>query len=241
MSFKSNFSNLLMLSGLPVKFWNEELDFEVHLPKVKDVYFNPELMTFLNFMEKDIQELKKFFDGVVINSKLDFLTIITALGKQKEELKVLSNSFRKSLKLILPESFFNGIYFLNETVQLNDLMFEDILNVVFASLDKKVISITEEDDEFTRIEKEAALRAQKIRENSKNKEEENFDVNNNIEKMLTSVIYEFPQYKLEDVFELNLYTLNHLFKQVGKIANYEVSKIATGNGLSKKHSYFVET
>jgi hypothetical protein len=208
------------------------------LPTVYDVYTNTDLLYFIDFLDTEISELQKGFIGLEIKSHYELIKILMVLSKRQEDLKNLVASFIAAFKILLPEFFLDNFLNINKEIKLNKQLFDEIISILYVSLDKKRIIIKEEDDEFTKLEKEAALRAQKIREKSRNKSTEKGT--NFLEDMIASVIYEFPQYKLEDVFELNLYTLNYLFKYIGKIANYEVSKIAAGNGLSKKHKYFIE-
>jgi hypothetical protein len=85
------------------------------------------------------------------------------------------------------------------------------------------------------MEKQQKLRAQKIRSGKKLDGKEN-----SVNDMIIAILYEYQQYKIEDIMKMNIYTFNYLFKYIGKIANYEVSKIAMGNGNTKKHKYFIE-
>ena len=121
-----------------------------------------------------------------------------------------------------------------KNIIVNEKLFNEIIRVILLSIDKEKIIINDDDDEFTKKEKQAKLRVAKIRRNAQNKEGTSF------EDLFAAILYEFPQYKIEDLMQMNLYTIYYLFKYVGKIANYEVSKIAAGNGLAKKHKYFIE-
>ena len=123
-------------------------------------------------------------------------------------------------------------------MEVKNNLFDEIIEVIYKILGKEKIIIKDTDDEFTKREKEIKLRAQKIRNNKKNKNSK--DKDDSFENVIAAIIYEFPQYKIEDVFNLNIFTFNYLVKYIGKIANYEVSKIAAGNGLTKKHKYFIE-
>jgi hypothetical protein len=238
-NFKNNFTKIGLLSNRPIKFWNDEEEFYLTLPTVYDVYTNFDLMHFINFLDTDIGELKKGFVGIEITSHYELIKILLVLSKRQDDLKDLSKSFISAFKIILPDFFLDDFLNVNKNIRLTKSLFDEIIFILYESLDKKKITINEDDDEFTRIEKEAMLRAQRIREKSRELKGDS-DNRTKLEDIIAAIIYEYPQYKLEDVFELNIYTLNYLFKYIGKIANYEVSKIAAGNGLSKKHKYFIE-
>jgi hypothetical protein len=86
--------------------------------------------------------------------------------------------------------------------------------------------------------KQNKLKIQRIKRNSKDNKE-----GTGLNDIIAAILYEFPQYKISDVLDMNLFTLYYLFKYVGKIANYEVNKIAFGNGLVKKGQkikYFID-
>jgi hypothetical protein len=119
------------------------------------------------------------------------------------------------------------------TVELFDLF----LKIVFKIMNKKITEpVIETDDEMTKKMKAMQKRIQDIKRKGRKINEGS----TKFEDMFAALLYEYPQYKMEDLFELNIYTFYYLFRYVGKIANYEVSKIAAGNGLTKKHKYFIE-
>jgi hypothetical protein len=101
---------------------------------------------------------------------------------------------------------------------------------------KAKVHIVDGDDEMTQKMKKMQQKIAEIKSKGKKVNESS----TSFEDIFAALLYEFPQYKLEDLFELNIYTFYYLFRYVGKIANYEVSKVAAGNGLAKKHKYFIE-
>ena len=76
---------------------------------------------------------------------------------------------------------------------LSSSVFESITEIIFKILNRKTI-IKKDDDEFTRMEKEAKLRAERIKRASKPEEGER------LEDSLIALIYEYPQYTLEIYF-----------------------------------------
>lgn len=238
MNFNNNFSELLLLANQDIKFWNEEKDEEFIMKPmlVKDVFFNDNLLWLINFLDNDIEEISKSIEGVEIKDHYDFLILALTLGEHRKEMKGFYNLINNSLKLILPEFEFSGKQMFIDNTLLTKKLFKQINEILFKILEKEQIVIYETDDEFTKKEKEAKLKVQKIKKNS----QKNSNKGTKLEDIFAAIIYEFPQYKISDLFELNIYTFYYLFKNVGKIANYEVSKIAAGNGLSKKHKYFIE-
>lgn len=234
-NFKHNFSELRILANEKILFWNKDKNFEVKPPTLKDTLFNQEFSWLISFLDTDIEELSKNFRGFTVTSHFSFILIISTLGYKKEEYKSLYESFLIGMKTFLPEIKFDGLVYSINSVFLDQVLFEEIIGVIYKILRKERIVILDSDDEFTKIEKQQKIRALRIRQNSqKTKKKGSF------ENALASILYEFPQYKLEDLFDLNVFTFNFLLGYIGKIANYEVTKIAAGNGLTKKHKYFVE-
>lgn len=238
MSFKHNCSKNYLLINKPVIFIDDETNksFKINLPTLEAFYTNENLLLLLTILEKDLFELEKIISNTKLKSHYDFLHIVFSLSEKIPEFKTLKNNLLEGL-LYLNEKFnFNKILRIDDVI-ITPEIFELILDVVFMSLDKEKTKIDEKDDEFTRMEKEAKMRAERIRKNAKKNDKEDKD---SLNDMLVAILYEFPQYQLKDLFQLNVYTIYYLFKYVGKIANYEVSKIAAGNGLAKKHKYFIE-
>lgn len=233
-NFKHNFSELAVLAGNPIIFKNTQDKFELKVPTLKETLFNQDLNTLLSILDMEVEELTKIFSALKVESHFSFILTVLTLGKKREELKSLSESLLEGLKIFLPEILFDGLQLKIKDILVTRDLFEQIVEVIYKVLKKDRIIILDTDDEFTRIEKEQKIRALKIRQKRKETKKGSF------EDTLASLLYEFPQYTLKDLFNLNILTFNFLLGYVGKIANYEVSKIAAGNGLTKKHKYFIE-
>ena len=238
-NFSTNYSEVLLLANRKILIWDEETDFKTELipMKVYDVYTNLDLIWFLNFLQQDIEELKKYLKEHNIETHFDFIQLICGLSELSKETSELAKRFIESMQIILPEvSLKNKMVMIQDKIFTPEL-FELFLTIVFKIMHQKVPEkIIDTDDEMTRRMKDMKKRIQEI----KNKGKRMNESSTKFEDMFAALLYEYPQYKMEDLFELNIYTFYYLFKYVGKIANYEVSKIAAGNGLTKKHKYFIE-
>lgn len=235
MNFNHNANKFYLLTNQPVIFTNseeKENSFKMTIPTLKDFYTNEDLIFCINLLEQDVEEIQKMIN-IKIESHYEFIHLVNSFAAKNKEFKTLSDLIINGLKVIIPEITFNKILKIKDII-VTEKLFNQIIEVIYMSLDKEKIIINEDDDEFTKREKLMKIKIQKIKRNSNNGK------GTNIEDMIAAILYEFPQYKIEDLMKLNLYTIYYLFKYVGKIANYEVSKIAAGNGLSKKYSYFIE-
>lgn len=234
-NFKHNFSELLLLANKNVTFTDSSSGFSFDLIpiSVEDMFFDQDLSVLIGIFEKELSELAGTFDSKIDNY-LTLLILLCSVGENRKEAKELAAIIQKALKKIVPEIVFDGAMFRIKNQILYPELLDEIIDIIFKILGRKRVVINKEDDEFTVAQKKAQLRAEKIRKSGKKKEE-----GNSIEDILLALIYEYPQYKLEDLFKLNVFTFNYLFSKVGQIANYEVSKIAAGNGLTKKHKYLI--
>lgn len=240
-NFKNNYSEILLLSNKKITFERENEKFDMIPMSLSDILFNTSLGYLIGILDTDIEELKKQISGYNIKGHYEYFHLILTLGKKREEIRKVSKMLLEGLKTIIPEINFDDGVLKIKKIFVDKNLFSEIIRIIFAVLGREKTIILPEDDEFTRIEKEAKLRAERIRTKSKKNKEQNENENDDgLKNMLAAILYEFPQYQLKDLFELNIYTIHYLFGYVGKIANYEVSKIAAGNGLAKKHKYFIE-
>lgn len=238
-SFKSNYSELLLLANKNIIFQNEEknLSFEVIPMSLENILFNNDLNMFLNLIEMDLPDLQKILEGYEVKSHYDFIHVVLTLAEKREEAKDMANSILGGLQTLIPDAHFTNKQLHINDFYLNEELFEQIAEVIVSILGKKrKIVFEDSDDEMTRRMKETQQKIQNIKSKGRSVDRSQ----TNLQDILAAILYEFPQYKLNDLFKLNIFTFYYLFRYVGRIANYEVSKIAAGNGLTKKHKYFID-
>ena len=236
-NFRTNYSEILLLANQNVKVWNSKINFEIIPMKVKDLFLDSDLIWFLGFLETDLKDIGFFTEEYKIKSHFEFIQLVCAIAGASEETKSLSDSFVYGLQKIVPDIKLQGKILTIQDVVLTNEIFDDIFRIVFKIMHKKEkVQIIEGDDEMTQKMKKMQQKIAEIKSKGKKINESS----TSFEDIFAALLYEFPQYQLKDLFELNIYTFYYLFKYVGKIANYEVSKVAAGNGLAKKHKYFIE-
>lgn len=238
-NFNTNFSKILLLANKNIKFWtvNLELEFELIPIKTKDMFLNNNLIWFLNFLDEDLKNFQIIKENYNIKSHFDFIRIICAMSDSDNLIKDISEKFLKSFKILIPDIYLDNKILMIKDQVFTETMFNEIMEIIYKIIGKKeVIKILDSDDEMTQKMKRMQEKIAEIKKKGKKMN----DSSTSFEDIFAALLYEFPQYKMQDLFELNIYTFYYLFKYVGKIANYEVSKIAAGNGLTKKHKYFIE-
>ena len=238
-NFNTNFSEVLLLANQNVKFWTEDgsLTFELIPMKTKDMFLNNDLIWFLNFLETDLNDFNAIKETYNIETHFDFIRTMCALSVSEKSVEELAKRFLVAMQMIVPEINLKNRFLLIKETILTQSMFDEIFRIVYRIMGKKEeIKILDSDDEMTRKMKAMQKKIQEIKSKGRKMNESS----TKFEDMFAALLYEYPQYKMQDLFELNIHTFYYLFRYVGKIANYEVSKIAAGNGLSKKHKYFIE-
>lgn len=237
-SFSTNFSTLRMLSNEPIEVKINETKFNLNYPTLKTLE-NNSVNFLIGFLQKDFKELNDLIAGYEFENHYKLILFLSIIGPRTGgDIGDITKLILEGLRYFIPELTISNGFMKIQEEHIQKEHFENIIEIIFKMFDKEYELIKEEDDEFTRREKERKRQIERIRSNSrKNKGEEQ-----GLESMLAGILYEFPQYKLEDLFNLNLYCIYYLFRYVGKIANYEISKIAYGNGLMKKgtHKHFIE-
>lgn len=87
-------------------------------------------------------------------------------------------------------------------------------------------------DEFEKRMRENEAKINKIKQKVEDQSLE-------LDKIMIAVMKEF-NLTIEEVLSLNLFTVFWYYVHALKINNYRVETIAFGNGLIKKHKYFIE-
>lgn len=235
MKFTHNATNFFLLTNKPITFKNKKEEFSFFPPTLEDIMTSAGLSFIVSFLEEDVEKYARDLSEE-IKDHYDFLHLAFSLRKKVEAFEELSEVFLEGMVRLVPDFHFDGVFKIKD-IFVSKALLQQIFEVFFLSIKRKVVQIKEEDDEMTKRMKKAEMKAKKIKE-SKEKESDG----NEVERMIAAVLYEFPQYKIEDLLEMNLYTFYFLFGYVGRIANYEISKIAVGQGLLKgnKHKYFTE-
>lgn len=237
MNFNYNINDVILLANDPIIFKSEDETkiFELNLPTFKDYYTNDKLIFLIGFLEKDIEEIDKWV-SVDIKTHYEFIHIVSSLSSVNENFKKISNDIIDGLKCFIADIKFDKVLRIEENIIITQALFDKIMEVIFKSMKKEKIIIHEDDDEFTKRQKAMKLKAEKIKRNGKKNEKEGLE----LKDMIAAILYEFPQYKIADIMNMNLYTFYFLFGNVGRISNYEVTRMAYANGLTKKYKYFIE-
>lgn len=234
MYFKDNFSDTTLLLNQPVHFllFNDEKytqlidEFDIKLPTIKEVFLDLKFQNFLSIIATPIETLQEqfyFIENLSNHFQLFRMLILYAERFQFNYINDLIYSFKiLGLNITIQQSNF---LINNSVVGYN--LFSRWCEIILRAADLK------SKDSYSQIPEIQAK--QKEIDRIKNQNKTNSKEQNNIdfEQILLILSYHL-NYKIEEIIKLNVYLIHTLLGYYSNIVNYEVSKIATGNGLSKK-------
>lgn len=224
-----NVNDLMLIRNKDFYFVNEndkKIFFQV--PNFEDYLSDISLSVFLSMLELD----KSKFEGMNINNNLDLVLNMIKNQLYLDDLMSTLHKYIMDLRIDM-----NGLFVNNEILIAEE--FDFIVTVWKISLGlEKLEVLTKEKDvepELDEFEKRIRDNESKINKIKQKVESESLE----LDKVVIAVMKEF-NLKIEEVLSLNLFTVFWYYVHALKINNYRVETIAFGNGLIKKHKYFIE-
>lgn len=234
---KSNFSEISLLCNTPIKLQCQQGFIILHMPTIKDEYSSLyDCNFFFGCCVKTIAELQKDLEIPKLRSKLELIKAICS------ESTDISLGVIQCLNMIIGDfKYVDGSFYSGE-VPIVDEVFEIICDYVAIAIGGISFSELVKKNELAKLspeerawEERKRMNESKIRK-SKNKTGKIIS----LDIIMACLTYEF-HISLQDLYEMNKYTVYFLYSQVGKISNYEVTKIAAGTGnlgRKNKHTYW---
>lgn len=246
MNFRTNFSKLCLLSNEVIKIYFEDKIVEFVPPTMK-LYFND--LEFAEFKVLLKQNPKEF-------SKLNSIYQVT--NEYEVFLAILKSNYKTEIILYFLNLIFPNINYIDSQLKINNIpltyeeymLLIDFLEVSCGEKDFKEFmekinpenqikeTKNKELSEIARRMKETEDKLNELKKNKKTKaaKDENAIT---IDQIVVAILYEFPSLRLEDILNMNVYTLLTFWDYVGKVVDIEIQKIAAGNGLIKDFTYFI--
>lgn len=244
LSFKTNFNKCNLLrkhNQFTLEVNNNIINFT--LPTVGELYDSiEEYDIVLALMATNPEEFDSMEMGFVAKTNYQLFMGISLLNPYYT--KIISNFFSKFIKNFTIEK--DNLKINNITI--DELTF-DILSLFYLiGCGKKPYSAWED---FLKKEQEPAElddlsksilakikkseeKIRKIKEGAQNQKDKSVD----LEMVILSIIYELPSIRLDDIFEMNYYTLFWFYHNVPKLIDCKIQTVAAGNGLAKQFTYF---
>lgn len=234
LSYNSNFSKGFLLFNEPIKVYFEQTTepIIVNIPTVREMIQDNNVNLFIELIKNE--DYWKTNGRFVAATRKQMLCGIIQLL----DMKNISLVFHKVFPNIDIEKSSMQVNKIEITDEQFDLLFDMLLVgcnfLTFEDFEKKGKEDENEEDkmlqDFLRKQKEAEEKLKKMRKNKADQIE--FD------KMAICIVSYFPQYKLQDLLELNYYTYFKLYEWSIRREYQFVTDVAAGNGLiGDKKSY----
>lgn len=233
----SNFSSVTLLANLPIIIKDDTNIFVCYMPTIEKEYggaYNYNNLFYL--CSTDLFALQEQFKDISFKSRYELIkkmisaggelgtSIVFALGNIVENFEYVADSFRSSGKIISDEVF---------------ELICDYIAIACGNKDMTFLDKKEKEKEMTEEEREWEYRKQKNEERIR-KAKQKAGKYTSLDTVLACICYEF-NIPIKDLVQMNKYSVYFLYGKIGKISNYEVTKIAAGTGnlgRKNKHEYW---
>jgi hypothetical protein len=238
---KDNFSETHLLFSEPVKITLYEDESRsillgccfIHLPTVRDVNFDEDLMFLLSILNKTIKELKDELSlGLDFHSHLELFSALAAVQSHIPVIAGFMYRVREGFKIICPDIS------LIETVTIcdrpmTDELFERIRDMVLVSA-----GIKSHANNYKYMSPEQRAMEEKIQA-IKNKGKKQDNTPQSFEKTYMVLTYEFG-YTREEILNMTMYAVKTILKYTSKSINYKLTLMAKAYGNTKKVKFITD-
>lgn len=241
MNFNTDLSKLLLLGNKTIHIFLKDKVINFNAPSLELLY-SLDFIELKNILEIDYTTLKNI-PAIVANQYEFFLAYLKESGRKD----ILLENFNK----VFPSIKYSSSQLFCNNIPLTSDEFDLLINFIKVSCGEKDLSILLEEPKEEKIEESKPLtefqklalkmkgneeRLKKMKEKS-NKKGSSADIT--IDQIVIAIIYEFPSLKIEDIFQMNLYSILELWKYVSKVIDTQIQITAAGNGLIKNFTYFI--
>jgi hypothetical protein len=226
-----NFTKLQLLRNKEFYFVNtkeERVYFTV--PTLDDYIGDEKMLNFFSLLQVSLNDLN---EETKIENKLELLMYLL---NSELYLAEIVETLHKLMKDVSVRT--TGLFYKDYSIQPQE--FEWLLNSWLISLGIKSFDEKPEEpdvvlSDMDRKMKESEEKIKRIKQ--KREEETNSELS--LDKILAAVMKEF-RLKMSELLEMNLFSIFWYYNMSLRYNNYRVETIAYGNGLIKKHKYFIE-
>ena len=245
MNFSTNFSKLALMANETIKIYFTDKTVEFVPPNLRLYLLDLDFFEFSILFTQNSESFNKDFlnENFVTENKYEaFLAILYSNYKNEEILYYLNK-------------IFPNLEYKNKQIKCNDVPLSneeydvliDFLEVSYATLDfktfmKKMDLDYQGSKELTDAQKkmkEAEERIAKAKKKNKKNKDNKPSPTITIDQIIIAVLYEFPGLGIEDIYNMNLFTLLEFWTYVSKVVDNQILIVAAGNGLSKEFTYFI--
>lgn len=243
MNFKSNLNELTLLANEKIVVRFDDKTVEILPPSIRLLLLDLDFQEFFYTIQQSVEDFNKIIQGkLIIESKLGVLKTILFLFPEKKE------TFLGFIKKLFPNVEIKDNNFLFQGKNLTNEEYEVLLNILDVSCGEKPLKdfkvVSKKPVNSKQEEMERKIQALKNK-NKKDKKEKNETLetsknsNITIDQIVIGILYEFPGFTLDRIYDMNMFTLLHFWSYVSKVVDNQIQIVAAGNGHIKKFTYFI--
>lgn len=234
---RSNFSRIALMGNLPIILECSNGFLVLHMPTIRDEYSSLyDYNFFLGVCIKTLEELQVDLKLPNIKSKYELIKAICSSSNN------ISVDIIHCLSTIIQDFKYVDDSFKGGDCLIDEEVFDELCNyiaVAVGGLKFDSFKTKNEEKEMTDLEKEWE-RKKRLHEAKIQKTKSKDGKFVSLDTILSCVCYEF-NISLNELMNMNKYTVYFLYSKVDKIASYEVTQIAAGTGnlgSKNKHTYW---
>lgn len=241
MNFRSNFDKFALIGSEPIKIYFENKTVTFVPPSVRMYFTDYDFVEFSILFKQNPKHFKReiLLESFIVNNRYEaLLAIIESKYKKEMIFKYLKKLF-PNIEYLNGDLCFDGIPLLPEEYEiLVDFYEASCLETDFTDFMRKIdINYQSQiEDEKT---KEIQERLERAKKKNKKSEKNSGSKTITIDQIVIGILFEFQSLKIEDVYNMNLFTFFEFWKYISKITDYKIQVVAAGNGLIKEFTYFI--
>jgi hypothetical protein len=239
MNFKTNFSKevLFLNSDIEVIF-EETKKIKIKTISFKDYYSNLDLQNFVSLLNLDVKTFNELQTVEVL--KVETLYDVAT--------SILLSNFNKDLFIESLEKFFLGLEVIGNRIEFKGMNlevtseeYELLISMFLISLgiknykDYEVLILKSKETEDEKRLREKLEKTKKIKKESP-KESSKIPT---IDQIVASILYHFKALSLEDIYNMNIYSVFRYYELAIGAQGYEAKLAALPTGAVKDFKYFI--
>jgi hypothetical protein len=226
------FNRIQLLRNSPIKVARDQIEDFIYVqgPTIANIYSDEIYFFSLQLITMPMNDLMAFLK--VTNEKLSRIEIINIVLEEAQEKEKVLESFKK---IIINCDFIDGfLQHGNKEISEEEIRKISRLLKIIMGQEKYEDYDGNDSKELTDMEKRQIELDERIRKKKESQKKESVvDEKNVLEDIIIAITYEFG-FKLEDIMNMNYFTLLWYYSYTGKIHIYRFNQFALSSGAVKK-------
>lgn len=250
MNFKTNFSKLTLIGNEVIKIYFDDKVIEFVPPNLRTYYSDLDFIEVYYVLRQTPDDFNKNVDNtnMFVETKYGILRFFLYTKFQIEKFEKFIHTLFPNLT-ILEDELVCGETPLTE--QEYDILL-DFIAVSCAEKDfkefmKKIEIGLPDSVEKSEGKKELTEHEKKMKDiqdrldaaKAKKKNKDSGQKTITIDQIVIAILYEFKSLNINDVYDMNVFTLLEFWGYIGKIIDNQIQIVAAGNGNLKDFTYFI--